>query len=109
MMNNKPKPPSKNTPAAAEPELEVHGLRELGALSVRGYSLQLREKGGFIGDQASQTAFRKLLDRWRKRGTKKGRRGRNQGDALGGVPSADLSKRTIDRTLSKDRPGLFVF
>jgi hypothetical protein len=105
MMNNKPKPPSKNTPAAAEPELEVHGLRELGALSVRGYSLQLREKGGFIGDQASQTAFRKLLDRWRKRGTKKGRRGRNQGDALGGVPSADLSKRTIDRTLSKDRPG----
>ena len=34
---------------------EVHGARELPSVIVDGYSLQLRDKDGFIGDQASQT------------------------------------------------------
>ena len=44
-----------------------HGARELPSVTVDGYSLQLRDKDGFIGDQASQTAFRQLLERWRQR------------------------------------------
>ena len=46
---------------------DVHGLRELPGVQVDGYSLQLRDKDGFVGDQASQTAFRELLERWHKR------------------------------------------
>ncbi len=42
-------------------------------MQVDGYSLQLRDKDGFVGDQASQTAFRELLERWRKRRRKKGK------------------------------------
>lgn len=99
MTKNKPQQHS-DAPGAV-PAPEAHGLRELGALSVRGYSLQLREKGGFVGDQASQTAFRKLLDRWRRRGKKHG--GRTH--PLGAVPSAELSKGEIDRALAKDAPG----
>ena len=97
----KKKKTRKDTETAAAPRLDVHGLRELGALSVRGYSLQLRDKGGFLGDQASQTAFRELLDRWRKRG----KRRHGGSDALGPLPSADLSKKAIDSTLQKDKPG----
>lgn len=90
----------KKDDATTTPELEVHGLRELGSIRVEGYSLQLRDQGGFVGDQASQTAFRQLLDRWRKR-----RRRRKGGDPLGTRPSADLSKKTIDGTIKKDKPG----
>ncbi len=87
----------KNSPPAAASELDVHGLRELGPISVEGYSLQLRDKGGFVGDQASQTAFRELLERWRKR-----RRRNGKGDPLGATPSADLSKKALDRALNGD-------
>ncbi len=87
---------------AAPLKLDVHGLRELGSISVRGYSLQLREKGGFIGDQASQTAFRALLDRWRKRSR---RRSGNNTDPLGHLPSSALSKKALDTSLARDKPG----
>jgi hypothetical protein len=71
----------------------VHGLRELPGLRVDGYSLQLRDKDGFVGDQASQTAFRELLERWRKRRRKAGK------DPLGRSHSRELSKKELDRAL----------
>jgi hypothetical protein len=71
----------------------THGARELPTVLVEGYSLQLRDKDGFIGDQASQTAFRELLERWRRRRRKKGR------DPLGAKHSKDLSKSTLDAAL----------
>ncbi len=76
---------------------EVHGARELPSVIVDGYSLQLRDKDGFIGDQASQTAFRELLERWRRRRRRKGK------DPLGSRHSRELSKRTLDTALL--RPG----
>ncbi|MGJ7529984.1 ROK family protein [Variovorax sp. GB1P17] len=79
------------------PGPEVHGLRELPGLRVDGYSLQLRDKDGFVGDQASQTAFRELLERWRKRRRKKGK------DPLGPSHSRDLSKRELDRVLQEKK------
>ncbi|MBT2322614.1 ROK family protein [Variovorax paradoxus] len=75
------------------PPPETHGARELPSVLVEGYSLQLRDKEGFIGDQASQTAFRELLERWRRRRRKKGR------DPLGARHSRDLPKSTLDATL----------
>jgi hypothetical protein len=69
---------------------DVHGARELPSVVVEGYSLQLRDKDGFVGDQASQTAFRTLLERWRQRRRRKGR------DPLGGKHSKELSKRVLD-------------
>jgi hypothetical protein len=65
----------------------------LPGVHVEGYSLQLRDKDGFVGDQASQTAFRELLERWRKRRRKKGK------DPLGELHSRDLSKKELDRVL----------
>jgi predicted NBD/HSP70 family sugar kinase len=73
---------------------EIHGARDLPSVRVEGYSLQLRDKDGFVGDQASQTAFRELLERWRKRRRKKG------GDPLGEEHSRDLNKKTLDQALT---------
>lgn len=81
----------------ALPGPDIHGLRELPGLRVDGYSLQLRDKDGFVGDQASQTAFRELLERWRKRRRKTGR------DPLGKAHSRDLSKKDLDRALQEKK------
>lgn len=79
----------------ATPLADAHGARELPSVTVEGYSLQLRDKDGFIGDQASQTAFRQLLERWRQRRRRKGR------DPLGGVHSKDLGKRELDQAIGQ--------
>lgn len=76
------------------PSPDVHGARELPSVTVDGYSLQLRDKDGFIGDQASQTAFRLLLERWRKRRRRKGK------DPLGRSHSRELSKRVLDEAIA---------
>ncbi|WP_326539611.1 ROK family protein [Pseudorhodoferax sp.] len=71
-----------------------HGTATLAALDIAGYNLEVSDEDGFVGDRASQTAFRKLLDVWRKRCRDKGRP-----DPLGKLPSAQLSKKTLDRAL----------
>ncbi|MGJ7490741.1 ROK family protein [Variovorax sp. ZT4R33] len=77
---------------------DAHGARELPSVTVDGYSLQLRDKAGFAGDAASQTAFRQLLDQWRRR-----RRQNGKDDPFGAVPSKNLSKREMDRLLARKR------
>jgi hypothetical protein len=79
----------------AHPLPEVHGARELPSVVVEGYSLQLRDKDGFVGDQASQTAFRDLLERWRQRRRRKGK------DPLGGKHSRELSKKALDAAVGR--------
>ncbi|MBO9649930.1 MAG: ROK family protein [Variovorax sp.] len=74
---------------------DVHGARELPSVVVEGYSLQLRDKDGFVGDQASQTAFRDLLERWRRRRRSKGN------DPLGGLHSKEMTKKALDQVLGK--------
>lgn len=71
-----------------------HGTANLPALDIAGYNLEVADEDGFIGDRASQTAFRKLVDVWRKRCRDKGR-----ADPLGDLPSAQLSKKVLDRAL----------
>ena len=76
---------------------EAHGARELPSVLVNGYSLMVRDKDGFAGDQASQTAFRELLEEWRVRRREKG------SDPFGSVHSRDLSKSQLDRLLAEDK------
>jgi hypothetical protein len=86
-------------PKTVPPHLaDAHGARELPSVIVDGYSLQLRDKDGFAGDAASQTAFRALLEQWRKR-----RRQKGEVDPFGDVASRDLSKSDLDRVLSRKR------
>jgi hypothetical protein len=82
----------KDAPPA--PSADIHGARELPSVVVEGYSLQLRDEAGFLGDQASQTAFRELLEGWRRRHRRKGKK-----DPLGDRHSRDLAKDTLDAAL----------
>lgn len=50
------------------PDLAMpHGAADLPVARVESHSLEIREDGGFLGDKASETAFRELLDLWRDR------------------------------------------
>ena len=71
-----------------------HGTLALDSIDIAGYNLEVSDEDGFVGDRASQTAFRKLLDAWRKRYRETGRE-----DPLGDLPSAQLSKKVLDRAL----------
>lgn len=68
-----------------------HGALRVPGLSIDSYNLAIREPddSGFIGDRASQTAFRELLDRAR-------RRNRTGKDPFGRKRSAEIDKKTID-------------
>jgi len=67
-------------------------------LKIESYSLELRDEEGFVGDQASQTAFRELLERWRKR--LRTRRGK---DPLGRTPSDEIAKKVLDDAIHPRR------
>jgi predicted NBD/HSP70 family sugar kinase len=97
MKSKRSRTKSSPTPRSGLPGPDVHGLRELPGLQVDGYSLQLRGQDGFVGDQASQAAFRELLERWRRRRRKTGK------DPLGVSHSRDLSKKALDRALQEKR------
>jgi len=82
----------KGAEAVAEPPR--HGTLDLPSVHIDGYSLTLRGPTGFVGDAASQTAFRKLLKAWRKR-----QRQRNRPDPLGGKESDRIAKSELDEVL----------
>ncbi|HET6395451.1 MAG TPA: ROK family protein [Pseudoxanthomonas sp.] len=71
-----------------------HGAVRLPGLSIDNYNLAIRdpEGEGFLGDRASQTAFRRLLDAARERQ-------RTAKDPFGRTPAAELSKKAIDLVL----------
>ncbi len=70
-----------------------HGAIQLPGLSIDSYNLVIHdpEGDGFIGDRASQTAFRDLLDAARKQRTGK--------DPFGKEPSNEIGKKAIDLVL----------
>jgi predicted NBD/HSP70 family sugar kinase len=71
----------------------MHGLCELTAVTVDGYSAELRDGDGFVGDRATTVAFRTMLDQWRERLREAG------DDPLGKKPTSDLTKKKLDRVL----------
>lgn len=76
-----------------------HGMTKLPQLQIAGYNLEVADAEGFIGDRASQTAFRAVLDQWRRR-----YRANAGKDPLGSRPSSSLSKKALDRIIAGERP-----
>lgn len=68
----------------------TNGAANLPALVVDHYNSEMRDKDGFIGDNATKGEFRAKLDAFRVRMREVGI------DPLGKTPTADLSKRKID-------------
>ena len=87
-------------PADYHPSL-LHGSLQLPAVRIRGYSLELRERGGFLGDQVSRRAFSAMLDDWRSlfRELDDGQ------DPFGSKPTAELSKTRLDRLRGSNTPA----
>lgn len=77
-------------PALPAPAAE-HGASHLPGVEVLGYSLEIEDADGLVGDQASQTAFREVLGEWRARLEHAGR------DPLGPTPSEEMGKDELDR------------
>ena len=72
-----------------EPTIPGHGAAALPEVTVATYNAELRDADGFLGDRASNRAFRSILEDWRERLRKVGE------DPLGDGPN-DLSKRKLD-------------
>lgn len=69
--------------------------RELPAVTVDSYNLEVRDAEGFIGDRASNRAFMEILEEIREAMRKLGP------DPLGDEPSHEMKKKTIDGFLRK--------
>ena len=76
----------------------MHGGPVLTAVTVDAYNAELRDGEGFIGDRASNRAFRSLLDDVRESVAGGG------ADPIGDKASADISKRTLDKLLIDGSP-----
>lgn len=79
--------------ARASPLNVAHGAPQLATVTIDAYNAELRDSEGFVGDRASNRAFRAILDDWRERLEKAG------DDPLGDTPTEDLSKKKLDKVL----------
>ncbi len=86
---------SRTTKAAA---IAQHGGRVLPSVEVVHYNAELRDAEGFIGDRASNRAFRAILEDWRERLRAIG------DDPLGECPSDEISKKKLDKVLAEGAP-----
>jgi len=96
----KPSATSQAKDAKAQRELGIvgpHGDMRLASVVIEGYSLELRDGDGFVGDVASRTAFRHMLDAWRQLFTSMDGK-----DPMGDKPTRELSKHRLDALLEKD-------
>ncbi|BCJ91268.1 glucokinase [Terrihabitans soli] len=78
------------------PVIAAHGAAQLPSVVLDSYNVEIKDDKGFVGDRASNRAFRATLEEWRKAVRKK------DGDPLGEDPSTDISKKKIDKALSGD-------
>jgi predicted NBD/HSP70 family sugar kinase len=81
---------------APKPPGVHHGARDLPSVTVDAYNAELRDEEGFIGDRASNRAFRAILDDWREKLTRLG-----GPDPIGSDPSKDISKKKLDKLLTE--------
>lgn len=72
-----------------------HGASRLPRVEVDSYNVELKDDEGFIGDRASKTAFRQIIENWRKPMRQAGQ------DPLGEVKSEDLTKKKLDSLFEK--------
>ncbi|MFO0990339.1 MAG: ROK family protein [Hyphomicrobiales bacterium] len=81
---------------ADEPRLVPNGSSALPFVTVDNYSLEIKDKEGFIGDKASKGAFRELMDKWRKPLRELDL------DPFGALPSKDIPKDKLTKLLAGD-------
>jgi predicted NBD/HSP70 family sugar kinase len=87
---------SKAKPAPQANVVPAHGAADLPSVHVDSYNLELQDQEGFIGDRASNRAFRAILDDWRQHMDEDG------DDPLENTPTDELSKKKIDKLLDSD-------
>lgn len=75
-----------------------HASLQLPSVIVDSYNVELRDKEGFVGDRASNRAFRAILDDWRERLRQVGE------DPLGEESSREISKKRLDKLLVNGEP-----
>lgn len=80
---------------AARLPLPAHGVALLPAVVVEGYNTELRRQGRYVGDEAAKRVFLHRIDSWRSTVRKTG------ADPFGDVPSAQLSKKALDKALKQ--------
>ncbi|RUM08807.1 ROK family protein [Rhizobium chutanense] len=74
----------------------AHGATVLPAVTIDDYNNELRDKNGFVGDNANKKTFQLKLDELRKRLRKVG------DDPIGKIATGKLSKKKIDALLKGD-------
>jgi len=83
------------TDTTTAPPLVAHGAKRLPSVQVESYNVEIEDDEGFVGDRASYTAFRALLDDWRKVV-----RQNNGDDPFGDKETEDIPKRKLDASLA---------
>ncbi len=84
---------------SVEPTIPTHGAAVLPEVTVETYNAELRDAEGFLGDRASNRAFRSILQDWRERV-------RQVGEDPLGAEEADtaVGKRKLDKLLISGEP-----
>ena len=77
------------------PAIAAHGATRLPSVEVDSYNVEIKDDEGFLGDRASKSAFRDIIENWRKPLRKAGQ------DPFGDTPSEDLSKKQLDGLLAR--------
>src|SRR5438105_2298869 len=73
--------------------LAGHGAIHLPSVDVDNYGLEIKDDEGFVGDRANKSAFRDMIENWRKPFRKKGE------DPFGDKPSSELNRKDMDKLL----------
>jgi predicted NBD/HSP70 family sugar kinase len=81
--------------SATLPTVAAHGAAHLPSVEVDCYNIELKDDEGFIGDRANKSAFRALLENWRKPLRKAG------DDPFGKEASEDISRKKLDSLLAE--------
>ena len=84
-------------PDTAEHHIPLaHGGSDLPEVTLDDYNIELKSGAGFVGDRASKGAFNEILEEWRERLR------RVDSDPLGDTPTAELSKKRLEKILASD-------
>lgn len=96
---------AKRATASAEdaaPAFGTHGAARLPSVVVDTYNAEIRDEDGFLGDRASGTAFRKLVEEWRETMERNGVDPiKREAAKRGRVAKDKVAKSELDRLLSE--------
>jgi predicted NBD/HSP70 family sugar kinase len=83
---------------ATRSSFSPHGAKTLPSVEVDSYNLEIRDEDGFVGDNASRTAFKEMLEKWRQPLRDLG------ADPLGDHRSEEIGKSKLDELLAEGHP-----